>query len=115
MSRPPVDPVRYPTKLRKVNVSSIRFPDGAVMKAGDTVSCEFTMHMDAEDMRLVEAVLIGTRDAKTSQAEQIAHILDSLAHLTKRISPWDKDTCSPRWHIERAIRELTHAMLTLEE
>jgi hypothetical protein len=86
-----------------------------VLKAGDTVSCEFTMHMDAEDTRLLEAVLIGTRDAKSSQAEQIAHILDSLAHLTKRISAWDQDTCSPRWHIERAVRELTHAMLALDQ
>jgi hypothetical protein len=94
------------------SISTIRFPHGMVLKAGDSVECKFTMHMDVEDVRAVEAVLLGTRDGKNSHAEQLARILDTLEHLTKSLPVWDE--CNPRRHVRRAMRELTHAMLALE-
>lgn len=94
------------------SISTIRFPHGTVLKAGDSVECKFTMQMDVEDVRALEAVLLGTRDGKNSQAEQLARVLDTLNHLSKSMPVWDE--CNPRGHVHRAMRELTHAMLALE-
>lgn len=94
------------------SISTIRFPHGMTLKAGDSIECKFTMQMDVEDVRALEAVLLGTRDAKNSQAEQLARILDTLEHLAKSLPVWDE--CNPRGHVRRAMRELTHAMLALE-
>jgi hypothetical protein len=91
-----------------------RFPAPMVIRAGDTLNCSFTISSEMGNCRIEEAILLGTAESRTSAAQQLAHILDSLEHFRARDLPAWND-CEPRRHIDRAIRELAHALLALTE
>jgi hypothetical protein len=91
---------------------SHRFPAPMMIKAGDTVQCNFTISMDMGNVRIEEAVLLGSVESRSSSAQRLAHIIDSLNHFRERDLRPDGD-CDPLAHVDRAIRELAHALLAL--
>lgn len=91
-----------------------KFPHPMVLRSGDKVECTFTLQTgDTESFFVKEAILHGVRETESSHAVRLAHLIDSLAHFAEGL-PKMEDECSPKLHLRRAIKELTHAMLALD-
>jgi hypothetical protein len=92
-----------------------RFPKTLAAKAGDVFQCEFTIGMDFGKVAITEATLFGTAEGRDGYAMRLAHVIDTLRHISDGLYPtWGDGHCKPQPHIDRAIRELTHAMLAVD-
>lgn len=95
-------------------IVTYRFPDPMLLKAGSSLECNFQIGMDFGNVRVEEAILMGSTESQFTAAHRLAHLLDSLNHFRERDLP-PREDCHPKAHVDRAIRELSHALLALSE
>lgn len=105
------DDIRAPRPQEAIAVHHLPHP--MTVRNGDEIVIKFTVTGSASSYFVKEAVLHGVPENRQSPAVNLARIVDSLAHFAKSL-PKTKDDCDPADHVERAIRELAHAMLALD-
>ena len=109
-------------RVEKKPLAVHRFPASQVLRSGGRIVCSFDVALDEmgnDDVffSVDAAVLYGVEEmGKESHAARLAHILDTLNHFSEGIPErWGKGDCDPKRHIDRALRELTQAMLALDD
>lgn len=98
-----------------VPLAVTRFGPGTFMKVGDSIVVKFVVDGQPDPdavFQLDEAILIGFRETPRTPAERLSRITDSLADVARKL-PANSDDCDPGRHIDRALRELKHALVVL--
>jgi hypothetical protein len=86
------------------------------VKSGDQIDCHFVIGIDmGESVTVTEATLFGSAEGRSGFSMRLAYLNDCLNQISEELHPtWGKSGCTPRTHLERAVREIAHAMVALE-